>query len=277
MRKYLNNPRIVLPIALFAMLWVCHSYGLLDQLLPDFSTQSQSVAATQVVIEKEVITLTPSGRVMQGLVRDQWLPRNWRKSSAIKNEPFVANYSFEKSELPDESSAPEVVEEVVVIDPSTLDQYIAEHLGLDELGFFVRFGSVNKREGDLLMTKGGRELQLGQIAISDTERSEAAHQASVAAVLSGMRLYGVMDQIVNEASSDAADAADTLVALESTKDPASVEQVNSAFIGGGVHPSGIYRHGDIICQNPVLGLSKIEAGRVVIVDRYKNQFILKLD
>jgi hypothetical protein len=124
------------------------------------------------------------------------------------------------------------------------------------------------------MTKSGRELQLGQIAISDTERSEAAHQASVAAVLSGMRLYGVMDQIVNEASSD---AVDTLVALESTKDPASVEQVNSAFIGGGVHPSGIYRHGDIICQNPVLGLSKIEAGRVVIVDRYKNQFILKLD
>ena len=83
MRKYLNNPRIVLPLALFAMLWVCHSYGLLDQLLPDFSTQSQSVSATQVVIEKEVITLTPSCRVMQGLVRDQWLPRNWRKSSAV--------------------------------------------------------------------------------------------------------------------------------------------------------------------------------------------------
>ena len=36
MRKYLNSPRIVIPLALFAVLWVCHSYGLLDQLLPDF-------------------------------------------------------------------------------------------------------------------------------------------------------------------------------------------------------------------------------------------------
>lgn len=277
MRQYLNNPRFVLPLALFALLWAAHSYGFLDNLLPDFSNQPQSVAATQVVIEKKVIALTPSGQVMQGLVRDQWLPRNWIKSSAIKNEPFVANYSFEKSELPDESPASEVIEEVVVIDPSTLDQYVAEHLGLDELGFFVRFGSVNKREGDLLMTKSGRELQLGQIAISDTERTEAAHQASVAAVLSGMRLYGVMDQIVNEASSEAASAVDTAVALETFKDPVSVEQANSAIIEGGIHPSGIYRQGDIICQNPVLGLSKIEPGRVVIVDRYKNQFILKLD
>ena len=96
MRKYLNNPRIIIPLALLVMLWVCHSYGLLDQLLPDFSGQPQSLAASQVVVEKEVLALTPSGRVMQGLVRDQWLLRNWRKSSVIKNEPFVANFSFVK-------------------------------------------------------------------------------------------------------------------------------------------------------------------------------------
>ena len=161
MRKYLNNPRIVIPLALFVVLWVCHSYGLLDQLLPDFSDQPQSLAATQVAVEKEVLALTPSGRVMQGLVRDQWLLRSWSKSSAIKNEPFVANFSFAKNELPEETSAPEVVEEVVVINPVTLDQYIAEHLGLDELGFFVRFGSVNKRQGDSLHTTDGRELVLG--------------------------------------------------------------------------------------------------------------------
>ena len=103
MRKYLNNPRIIIPLAVLVMLWVCHSYGLLDQWLPDFSNQPQSLAATQVVIEEEVLALTPSGRVMQGLLRDQWLLRNWTKSSAIKNEPFVANFSFAKNELPEES------------------------------------------------------------------------------------------------------------------------------------------------------------------------------
>jgi len=107
MRKYLNNPRIVIPLALFVMLWVCHSYGLLDQLLPDFSNQPQSLAATQVVVEKEVLALTPSGRVMQGLVRDQWLLRSWSKSSAINSEPFVANFSFAKNELPEGNPAPE--------------------------------------------------------------------------------------------------------------------------------------------------------------------------
>ena len=58
MRKYLNNPRIVIPLALFVVLWVCQSYGLLDQLLPDFSDQPQSLASTQVAVEKEVLALT---------------------------------------------------------------------------------------------------------------------------------------------------------------------------------------------------------------------------
>ena len=198
MRKYLNNPRIIIPLALLVMLWVCHSYGLLDQLLPDFSDQPQSLAAPQVVVEKEVLALTPSGRVMQGLVRDQWLLRNWRKSSAIKNEPFVANFSFAKNELPEGVTTPEVVEEVVVIDPGTLDQYIVEHLGLDEMGFFVRFGSINKREGDLLMTKSGMELVLGSIALAEERRTEAEHAATIATHLSGMQLQAVMKNTPTE-------------------------------------------------------------------------------
>ena len=64
MRKYLNNPRIVIPLAVLVMLWVSHSYGLLDQWLPDFSNRPQSLAANQVVIEKEVHASTASGQVM---------------------------------------------------------------------------------------------------------------------------------------------------------------------------------------------------------------------
>ena len=310
MRKYLNNPRIVIPLALFVVLWVCHSYGLLDQLLPDFSDQPQSLAATQVAVEKEVLALTPSGRVMQGLVRDQWLLRSWSKSSAIKSEPFVANFSFAKSELLEETSAPEaveeVVEEVVVIDPVTLDQYIVEHLGLDEMGFFVRFGSINKRQGDLLMTKSGVELVLGSIALAEERRTEAEHDAIIVIVLSRMQLLAV----IKNASKDVISAADDFVSADLTTaedialstepslaeltksqgtfregDTVNPELINrseesqnsaSAVISGGLMENQIYRLGDFVQKNPALGLAEVHDDYVQLVDRYGKFYRLNL-
>ena len=310
MRKYLNNPRIVIPLAFFAVLWVCHSYGLLDQLLPDFSDQPQSLATTQVAVEKEALALTPSGRVMQGLVRDQWLLRSWSKSSAIKSEPFVANFSFAKSELLEETSAPEaveeVVEEVVVIDPVTLDQYIVEHLGLDEMGFFVRFGSINKRQGDLLMTKSGVELVLGSIALAEERRTEAEHDAIIVIVLSRMQLLAV----IKNASKDVISAADDFVLADLTTaedialstepslaeltksqgtfregDTVNPELINrseesqnsaSAVISGGLMENQIYRLGDFVQKNPALGLAEVHDDYVQLVDRYGKFYRLNL-
>ena len=310
MRKHLNNPRIVIPLALFAVLWVCHSYGLLDQLLPDLLDQPQSLAATQVAVEKEALALTPSGRVMQGLVRDQWLLRSWSKSSAIKSEPFVANFSFAKSELLEETSAPEaveeVVEEVVVIDPVTLDQYIVEHLGLDEMGFFVRFGSINKRQGDLLMTKSGVELVLGSIALAEERRTEAEHDAIIVIVLSRMQLLAV----IKNASKDVISAADDFVLADLTTaedialstepslaeltksqgtfregDTVNPELINrseesqnsaSAVISGGLMKNQIYRLGDFVQKNPALGLAEVHDDYVQLVDRYGKFYRLNL-
>ena len=306
MRKHLNNPRIVIPLALFVVLWVCHSYGLLDQLLPDFSDQPQSLAATQVAVEKEVLALTPSGRVMRGLVRDQWLLRSWSKSSAIKSEPFVANFSFAKSELLEETSAPEAVEEVVVIDPVTLDQYIVEHLGLDEMGFFVRFGSINKRQGDLLMTKSGVELVLGSIALAEERRTEAEHDAIIVIVLSRMQLLAV----IKNASEDVISAADDFVLADLTTaedialstepslaeltksqgtfregDTVNPELINrseesqnsaSAVISGGLMENQIYRLGDFVQKNPALGLAEVHDDYVQLVDRYGKFYRLNL-
>jgi len=301
MRKYLNNPRIIIPLALFVMLWVCHSYGLLDQLLPDFSDQPQSLAATQVVVEKELLALTPSGRVMQGLVRDQWLLRNWRKSSAIKNEPFVANFSFAKNELPEGSPGPilEVVEEVVVIDPVTLDQYIVEHLGLDETGFFVRFGSINKRQGDLLHTTDGRELVLGAIALAEERRTEAEHAETIVAHLSGMQLQAVMKNVPKEvimarlsSTADLALATEYLFAEVTERegtfregDAVDADSVNnfdqsqnsaSAVILGGQKERQIYRLGDFVQKNPALGLAEVHDDYVQLVDRYGQFYRLTL-
>ena len=301
MRKYLNNPRIVIPLALLVMLWVCHSYGLLDHLLPDFSNQPQSLAATQVVIEKEVVALTPSGRVMQGLVRDQWLLRSWSKSSAIKNEPFVANFSFAKNELPEGISAPEVVEEVVVIDPVTLDQYIVEHLGLDEKGFFVRFGSINKRQGDLLRTTDGRELVLGSIALAEERRTDAEHAATVALHLSRMQLRAVIKNALAESISDPSVAGDVAMQAEPAKlpiaktsklegtfregDTVNADSINrfdenqisaSAVISGGQFERQIYRLGEFVQKNPALGLAEVHEDYVKLVDRYGKFYRLNL-
>ena len=304
MRKYLNNPRIVIPLALFVMLWVCHSYGLLDQLLPNFSNQPQSLAATQVVVEKEVVALTTSGRVMQGLVRDQWLLRSWSKSSAIKSEPFVANFSFSKNELPEGNSAPEVVEEVVVIDPVTLDQYIVEHLGLDEMGFFVRFGSINKRQGDLLHTTDGRELVLGSIALAEERRTDAEHAATVALHLSRMQLRAVIKNALSEVIFDPSVAEDVALLTETELAELSVSKASklegtfregdivtadsinrsdedqtsaSAVIYGGQFERQIYRLGEFVQKNPALGLAEVHEDYVQLVDRYGKFYRLNLN
>jgi hypothetical protein len=303
MRKYLNNPRIVIPLALFVMLWVCHSYGLLDQLLPDFSNQSQSLAATQVAVKKEVVALTPSGQVMQGLVRDQWLLRSWSKSSAIKNEPFVANFSFVKNELPEETSADEeVAEEVVVIDPVTLDQYIVEHLGLDEMGFFVRFGSINKRQGDLLHTTDGRELVLGSIALAEKRRTDEEHAATVALHLSRMQLRAVIKNAFSEVILDPSVGEwidnvyiyPELTVAKAKKleegtfregDTVNPELINrskesqnsaSAVISGGLMEHQIYRLGEFVQKNPALGLAEVHEDYVKLVDRYGEFYRLNL-
>ncbi len=317
MRKYLNNPRIIIPLALFVMLWCCHSYGLLDQLLPDFSNQPQSLAANQVVIEEEVLALTPSGRVMQGLLRDKWFLSNWTKSSAIKNEPFVANFSFAKNELPEGITGPipmpEVVEEVVLIDPFTLDQYIVEHLGLDEMGFFVRFGTINKRQGDLLMTKSGMELVLGSIALAEERRSEAEHAATISMHLSQMQLQAVMKNAPIEVVSPVlsvpedngpisplvTDDTSTIVEIGASSDTVlsklpgtfregdtvDADSVNnsddsrsiaSAVISGGQLERRIYRLGDFVQKNPALGLAEVYDDYVQLVDRYGQFYRLNL-
>ena len=305
MRKYLNSPRIVIPLALFSVLWVCHSYGLLDELLPDFSDQPQPLAATQVAVEEEVLALTTSGRVMQGLVRDQWLLRSWSKSSAIKSEPFVANFSFAKNELPEGISAnevvEEVVEEVVVIDPVTLDQYIVEHLGLDEMGFFVRFGSINKRQGDLLHTTDGRELVLGSIALAEERRTEAEHAATVALHLSRMQLRAVIKNALFEAISDPSVPEDVALTTELAElsvakasklkgtfregDTVDADLINrfdenqtsaSAVISGGQFERQIYRLGEFVQKNPALGLAEVHEDYVQLVDRYGKLYRLNL-
>ena len=201
----------------------------------------------------------------------------------------------------------------MVIDPVTLDQYIVEHLGLDEMGFFVRFGTINKRQGDLLMTKSGMELVLGSIALAERRRTEAEHDALILMHLSQMQLQAVMKnapiEVVSPVLSVPEDngpisplvtddtgsvveigaSSDTVLSkLPGTfreGDTVDVDSINnfddnrsiaSAVISGGQLERQIYRLGDFVQKNPALGLARVHDNYVQLVDRYGQFYRLDL-
>ena len=274
MRKHLNNPRIVLPVALLAYIWVSYSYGLLDNLVYKLSNISDSGVSEVSNYKKESIEVSPSARIMQGLLRDQWLSRNWTKYSTLKNEPFVATYNFDKSGLPEIATdtvteVEEVPETVVIIDFEKLESYIAEQLGLDEIGFFVRFENVlnlpvRKRPGDLLHSSDGRVLELGNIAIAETNRSDEEHALAVQKKIAELRLNGSINTNFD----------DKIIDEDSKKNTGREE---SAIIDGGIRPSGIYAQGELITKDPVIGLDEAHESYVILVDSRGSTYELKLD
>ena len=274
MRKHLNNPRIVLPVALLASIWVSYSYGLLDNLVYKLSNISDSGVSEVSNYKKESIEVSPSARIMQGLLRDQWLSRNWTKYSTLKNEPFVATYNFDKSGLPEIATdtvteVEEVPETVVIIDFEKLESYIAEQLGLDEIGFFVRFENVlnlpvRKRPGDLLHSSDGRVLELGNIAIAETNRSDEEHALAVQKKIAELRLNGSLNTNFD----------DKIIDEDSKKNTGREE---SAIIDGGIRPSGIYAQGELITKDPVIGLDEAHESYVILVDSRGSTYELKLD
>jgi hypothetical protein len=188
-----------------------------------------------------------------------------------------------------------------------------EHLGLDENGFFVRFGRIRKREGDMLRTIDGRELVLGSIALAEQRRTEAEHAATIALHLSRMQVQAVMRNVPTEQSptmpsvaeeiapkeileqddiAAAAELAATPVA-ELAKQPGTFREgdtvnadaVNrfeesqsnaSAVIFGGQLERRIYRLGDFVQKNPALGLAEVHDDYVQLVDRYGQLYRLNL-
>ena len=274
MRQHLNNPRIVLPVAVLASVWVSYSYGLFDSLVSRVTNISDSGITAASNYKKETIEMSPSARIMQGLLRDQWLSRNWTKYSTLKNEPFVATYNFEKSGLPEIAANPdveveEVPETVVIIDFEKLESYIAEQLGLDEIGFFVRFENVlnlpvRKRPGDLLHSTDGRVLELGNIAIAETNRSDEEHAIAVQKKLAELQLNGSINTNIDEKTID----------KDSKKNTGREE---SAIIDGGIRPSGIYAQGELITKDPVIGLDEAHDSYVILVDSRGSTYELKLD
>lgn len=314
MRKLLNNPRLVIPLAIFALLWVLVNYGVIAPIDLDIFNSGRSASDTFHVARKN-LEVSESDRAVESLIKEQWLPRRWQKYSVIQHEPFVADFVFDKVE---ELKPIDVIDrelEPLTI-PKTaeeLESYIVEHLGLDENGFFVRFGRIRKREGDMLRTIDGRELVLGSIALAEERRTEAEHDATIALHLSRMQVQAVMRNVPTEQSptmpsvaeeiapevlpeqgdiTAAAELAATPVA-ELAKQPGTFREgdtvnadaVNrfeesqssaSAVISGGQLERRIYRLGDFVQKNPALGLAEVHDDYVQLVDRYGQLYRLNL-
>jgi hypothetical protein len=314
MRKLLNNPRLVLPLAAFALLWVLVRYEVITPIDLDIFNSGPSTSSTFHVSRKN-LELSESDRAVESLIKEQWLPRRWQKYSVIQHEPFVADFVFDKVEELKPIDVIDMELEPLTI-PKTaeeLESYIVEHLGLDENGFFVRFGRIRKREGDMLRTIDGRELVLGSIALAEERRTEAEHAATIALHLSRMQVQAVMrnapieqsptmpfvaEEIAVEVLSEQGDIAAVaeLAAppgAELTKRPGTFREgdiVNaetidrfkesqssaSAVISGGQLERRIYRLGDFVQKNPALGLAEVHDDSVQLVDRYGQLYRLDL-
>jgi hypothetical protein len=138
-------------MAILALLWVLVSYGMITPLELDLFN-SRGSSTKQFSITRKNPEVSVSDRAVESLIKEQWLPRSWQRYSVIQHEPFVADYIFEEvAELepinvvgvePENIPVPKTAEELAT--------YIVENLGLDEDGFFVRFGSRRIRVGEML-------------------------------------------------------------------------------------------------------------------------------
>ena len=248
MGKTLNNPKVVLPLAgaaaLFLVYRIVPEAFDLDRYLPKSDIK-------QLMDHKAAVDLPPlvdpGTRAMKLYALGRWMSDTWEKQVLPEEDPF---YFYEASAVND-GALSEDPEPDIEIDPNLLDRYIAEHLGLDAQGFFVRFGDVRKRAGDFIRTTGGRDLILQKIAIAETPRSDAAYTAAVETIIRNLELLGTMQATASTGN-------------------------EIAYIAGGIRNDAIYRMGDFVAKNPVVSLLSIFPDSVELIDRKGTRYTLLL-
>ena len=272
MRKYLNNPKVVFPVALISFLYVVYSYGLLDQALSNFPNKPKKVS---VEIESyKVPDKLPnhSIKTLRSLSPEKWLKSNWKQGNLLYGDPFVATYDFsEKNELVSEFiDVVDNAEETVIIDQQTFEAAIASKLGLDGKGFFVIFENVlnlpvRKRVGDTIYLVENGPLKIPTLGIAERNRTAEEKKGAIELALAKMNLQGVGTESIDP---------------ELVENAASQSNAkNIAFIQVDGTEIEIYQQGDLVHRNPSLGLDKIIKGElsdsVVLVDAAQNEYTLK--
>ena len=270
MRQHLNNPFVVLPLALVAFLWGAYSYGLVDWVSARFLDDSD-----QVLVQKKSSDLPDkmnrlSVEAMRALLRDSWLITNWIRESLAKNEPFVADYNFDKLPPSIINIDVEEAEKTVILDQQSFETAIATKLGLDGNGYFVEFENVlnlpvRKRVGDTIYLLESGALQIPTFGIAERSRTAEEQRKAIGSALLKMKLQGVGTQ---EATSE---TVENKASENNTKNIAFVQVEGSNM--------EIYKQGELVHRNPNLGLDKIIKGesfdQVILVDADLNEYSLK--
>ena len=270
MRQHLNNPFVVIPLALIAFLWGAYSYGLVDWFSAKFLDNSDQVLVqTDSSYPPDKINRL-SIETMRVMLRDSWLISNWIRESLAKNEPFVADYNFDKLPPSIIQLDEEEVEKTVIVDQQSFEAAIATKLGLDGSGYFVEFENVlnlpvRKRVGDTIYLLESGALQIPTFGIADRSRTAEEQRQAIESALSKMKLQGVGTQgAISELGENKASENNTK---------------NTAFIQVEGAKMEIYRQGELVHRNPNLGLDKIIKGKsfdqVILVDADLNEYSLK--
>lgn len=270
MRQHLNNPFVVIPLALIAFFWGAYSYGLLNWVSDKFLDDSG-----QVYVQKNLSDLPDkmnrlSVETMRALSRDSWLISNWIRESLAKNEPFVADYNFDKLPPSIINIDVEEAEKTVILDQQSFETAIATKLGLDGSGYFVEFENVlnlpvRKRVGDIIYLLESGALQIPTFGIAESSRTSEEQRQAIESALSKMKLQGVGTQ------GEISETSENKAGENNTK--------NTAFIQVEGAKMEIYKQGELVHRNPNLGLDKIIKGesfdQVTLVDADLNEYSLK--
>lgn len=268
MRKHLNNPKVVIPLAVVALFWGGYRYGFFDFLASKLFSRPEVRSSSLGLSSPPQQTNEHSKIRMQRLMRDGWLTSNWIRESIIRNEPFVAEFDFNKDPI-SEIAEIERPEEKVIVDQETFEATIASDIGLDRDGFFVVFNNVlnlpvRKRVGDEIYLEDGRVLYIPTFGIAESSRTPEEQKAKVEEVLSKMRLVGVSTE------SSEADGNGSMPPGNSPGNSVLIQVAGQAII--------FYRQGDIIHHNPSLGLDQVYEGEdydwIILVDAAQNQYKL---
>ena len=268
MRKLLNNPAVVLPLAIVALLWVAYSYGLMDRILNNFRGKTEAETVQPLAKPDPIGSASRTEKAMKNLTGDRWLIRSWVKSTIAKNEPFVANGLKTKPELPALELEPETErKETVIVDKETFQAALVSRLGLDREGFFVVFENilnepVRKRVGEVIYFEGSGPLVIPTLGIPERKRSAQAVQHLAKSTLASLTLLGV--------------------GTEGSEERGGASSEDSMAIAMIQLPDGqteVFKQGDLVVRNPHLGLDQVIKdvgnGSVILVDQHGNEYPLE--
>ncbi len=269
MRQLLNNPRVIIPLAMIAFACAAHSFGLFAWLFSKFSDSSGATFIQTETSSESSESTNTSTITMRALSRNNWLTSNWSRDNLLSSDPFVANYDFGKKIIPDYIEVNKV-EETVIINQETFEAAIATKLGLDGDGFFVEFENVlnlpvRKRVGDTIYLVENGALKIPTFGIAESSRTAEEQRQAIESALSKMKLQGVGTQGATS---------------ETVENKASENNTkNTAFIQVEGAKTEIYKQGELVHRNPNLGLDRIIKGKsfdqVILVDADLNEFSLK--